>query len=490
MNNRNNSVILQKYGVMLLDILSIFLAYIAATKLRYIQNHDWGIRELHYTVMAVFVVFCVFIDLLSDQNRDYGKRGSFRELIETVKTMLGVEILSLVALFFLHLAANISRIVIIYFSVFIFVFMLALRLLYKKLLLRYFRTQLDISKMLIVAEPEQLERTLRHLKGRQDLEIAGIVCCHRQGSSTKSPETAGLSEASIKTALPAGVSVTDYYQGSGRSLTSLLIQTPFDEVLLNLPSMNKDYTCELVEGFEKMGVVCHDCPSLPSLEGVHATAGTLAGLPVITYSRVQTSHSLLWVKRLIDILGGLVGLLLTGILCIFLVPAIKLDSPGPVFFSQERIGKNGRRFKIYKFRSMYKDAEARKKELEAQNQMSGLMFKMDNDPRITKVGAFIRKTSLDEFPQFLNVLKGDMSLVGTRPPTAGEFEQYNEHYRRRLSMTPGLTGMWQVSGRSAITDFDEIVRLDLEYIDNWSLMLDFKILLQTVLVVLFGKGAK
>ena len=141
-------------------------------------------------------------------------------------------------------------------------------------------------------------------------------------------------------------------------------------------------------------------------------------------------------------------------------------------------------------RSMYQDAEQRKKELERENEVKGLMFKMDNDPRITKVGAFLRKTSLDEFPQFLNVLKGDMSLVGTRPPTEDEFEQYDEHYRRRLSMTPGLTGMWQVSGRSEISDFDEVVRLDLQYIDNWSLTLDFKILLQTVIVVLGHRGAK
>ena len=139
---------------------------------------------------------------------------------------------------------------------------------------------------------------------------------------------------------------------------------------------------------------------------------------------------------------------------------------------------------------MYVDAEERKKELEDKNEMKGLMFKMEDDPRVTKVGKFIRKTSLDEFPQFFNVLKGDMSLVGTRPPTEAEFEQYNEHYRRRLSMTPGLTGLWQISGRSDIEDFDEVVKLDLQYIDNWSLTEDFKILLKTVGVVLFGKGAK
>ena len=154
------------------------------------------------------------------------------------------------------------------------------------------------------------------------------------------------------------------------------------------------------------------------------------------------------------------------------------------------IGKNGRRFKIYKFRSMYMDAEERKKELMEKNKMSGLMFKMDDDPRITKVGKFIRKTSIDEFPQFFNVLKGDMSLVGTRPPTEDEFKQYKARYKKRLAMKPGITGLWQVSGRSSITDFEDVVKLDVQYIENWSFGLDLKILLQTVLVVLKHDGAQ
>lgn len=139
---------------------------------------------------------------------------------------------------------------------------------------------------------------------------------------------------------------------------------------------------------------------------------------------------------------------------------------------------------------MYVDAEERKKELEAQNEVQGLMFKMENDPRITKVGRFLRKTSIDELPQFYNILIGDMSLVGTRPPTEDEFERYTPYYRRRLCMTPGLTGLWQVSGRSDIQNFDDVVKYDLHYIDYWSLSLDFKILVQTVGVVLFGRGAK
>ena len=195
-------------------------------------------------------------------------------------------------------------------------------------------------------------------------------------------------------------------------------------------------------------------------------------------------------KRLLDLVGALVGCVFLGILTVVVGPMIKLESPGPIFFAQKRVGRNGRIFKMYKFRSMYADAEERKKELMAQNEMNGLMFKMENDPRITKTGAFLRKTSLDEFPQFINILKGDMSLVGTRPPTLDEFAQYSPYHKKRLSFRPGLTGMWQVSGRSDITDFEEIVKLDVEYIDNWSFWLDIKILLKTFLEVFTQKGAR
>ena len=151
---------------------------------------------------------------------------------------------------------------------------------------------------------------------------------------------------------------------------------------------------------------------------------------------------------------------------------------------------NGRIFKLYKFRSMYIDAEERKKELASQNEMSGdLMFKLKNDPRVTKIGKFLRKASIDEFPQFLNVLKGDMSLVGTRPPTVDEVRHYKSYHRRRISIKPGITGMWQVSGRNAITNFDEVVTLDTKYIDQWSVWLDLKIIIKTVFVVLAKRGA-
>ena len=182
---------------------------------------------------------------------------------------------------------------------------------------------------------------------------------------------------------------------------------------------------------------------------------------------------------MLDILGGLAGCIITGILCIFLGPAIYIQSPGPIFFKQTRVGKNGKMFQMYKFRSMYMDAEERKAELMKENRVQdGMMFKLDFDPRIIGskklpdgtikkgVGNFIRDWSLDEFPQFLNVLKGDMSLVGTRPPTVDEWDKYELHHRARLATKPGLTGMWQVSGRSNITDFEEVVKLDKQYISE------------------------
>ena len=210
---------------------------------------------------------------------------------------------------------------------------------------------------------------------------------------------------------------------------------------------------------------------------------------VLTSSMKIASTRQLFVKRAIDIIGSLIGLLFTGIAFIIFAPIIKIQSPGPIFYSQIRIGKNGRRFKFYKFRTMVVGADAMKKDLMEQNEMEGLMFKMENDPRIFGIGRFMRKYSIDELPQFWNVLKGEMSLVGTRPPTEEEFEQYELHHKARLGIKPGLTGMWQVSGRSDIKNFEEIVALDTQYISNWSLGVDIRILFRTVLVVLTGKGS-
>lgn len=207
--------------------------------------------------------------------------------------------------------------------------------------------------------------------------------------------------------------------------------------------------------------------------------------PVITYHTVTLNTGEQAVKRIMDIVGGLAGIVLFSPVMAATALAIKLDSPGPVIFRQTRIGKNGRQFQIYKFRSMYMDAEERKGELLSQNEIAGgVMFKIKEDPRITRVGKVIRRLSIDELPQFFNVLGGSMSLVGTRPPTPDEVEKYDKKQWRRISIKPGLTGMWQVNGRSLVTDFEKIVEMDVEYIDNWSLMEDIRILCKTVRVLL------
>lgn len=262
-----------------------------------------------------------------------------------------------------------------------------------------------------------------------------------------------------------------------------------DEVFIDVDYKTRESIKPMVMELEDMGVTVHlKIEVLDVYRDFDAKLGYLGSIPVITFANRIYSWKSLFVKRCIDIVGAIVGLVFMTIAMIFVAPAIKIESKGPLFFKQKRVGKNGRYFYIYKFRSMYIDAEERKKELMAQNEMNGLMFKMKDDPRITKVGKFIRKTSIDELPQFINVLKGDMSLVGTRPPTVGEFKQYKGHHKRRLSMKPGITGMWQAYGRNSVMDFDEVVKMDLEYIDNWSVMLDIKILFKTVVTVFTNHG--
>ena len=269
-------------------------------------------------------------------------------------------------------------------------------------------------------------------------------------------------------------------------------------MLIVLPD-GKEIPQKVFDAFTEMGITIHvKIADVNEMQGKNQTVERMGNYTVITTCINMASAGELVLKRIMDICGGLAGCILTGIIFLFVAPAIYIKSPGPIFFSQYRVGKNGRKFKIYKFRSMYMDAEERKKELMKQNRVNdGLMFKMENDPRVIGsekgpgkgIGNFIRKTSLDEFPQFFNVLKGDMSLVGTRPPTVDEWEKYELHHRARLAIKPGLTGMWQVSGRSDITDFEEVVKLDTKYISEWSFMLDIRILFKTVLIVLGQKGS-
>ncbi len=468
---------LQTYALLFLDMACILVSYLMATWLRYNDNNDWGDKTLHYLVMVVILLFCVVYTFLADWDRNYITRGAAMEFIAVIKAVAVIVIASLVVVFFLQWTTILSRFVVLHFIWMDILLDFVARLIFKKVLKNHISSEHNVTRVVVITERNLMEKTLNNLIERSEsvgYKIVRAYCADAEKPSEEVPWTVG-----------------DVHVHYGiKDVTSRLITDPFDEVFINTPNIPQDKMQDIILGFEEMGITTHYCLELPSVGKAVTQVGDFMDYSVLTYTMNRTSYKRLFIKRIFDIIGGLVGLVLTGIITLLLAPAIKLDSPGPVFFSQVRVGKNGRRFRIYKFRSMYTDAEERKKELESQNEINGLMFKMENDPRVTKVGNFIRKTSLDEFPQFLNVLKGDMSLVGTRPPTESEFEQYNEHYRRRLSMTPGLTGLWQISGRSDISDFDEVVKLDLKYIDNWSLTEDFWIILKTVGVVLFGRGAK
>ncbi|WP_270473887.1 sugar transferase [Holdemanella porci] len=275
-----------------------------------------------------------------------------------------------------------------------------------------------------------------------------------------------------------------------------------DEVLIVLPK-EITYPNTLIEQLTLAGITVHmNLAKVVNSPGKKQFVEKIGDYTVLTTSINYVSLNELFLKRVFDIICGLLGCIFTLIICIFIGPVIYIASPGPIFFSQERVGKNGKKFKMYKFRSMYLDAEERKAELMKDNKLGdGKMFKLDFDPRVignkvmsdgshkTGIGEFICKTSLDEFPQFFNVLKGDMSIVGTRPPLISETNLYEYQHFARLAIKPGITGMWQVSGRSEIIDFDEVVKLDKYYIENWNLGLDIKILLKTVLVVVCKKGA-
>ena len=273
------------------------------------------------------------------------------------------------------------------------------------------------------------------------------------------------------------------------NLVTYATRSVVDQVVINLPS-ESFLIADFVSRFETMGLpVAVNIAALDFVTNSEKAIQRFGNSSVVNFSTTFYRSSDVALKRMMDIIGSLFGLVICGLASIFLVPLIKRDG-GPAIFAQDRVGRNGRVFKFYKFRSMRVDAEEIKKDLMSQNQMQGGMFKIENDPRVTKIGHFIRKTSIDELPQFWNVLKGDMSLVGTRPPTLDEYMKYTPEQKRRLSFKPGITGLWQISGRSNITNFDDVVKLDVTYLDGWTIWKDIEILLKTIKVVFVKDGAK
>ncbi len=433
------------------------------------------IAQRLYIVMAVVLLLTNLTVVLF--NESYGsilRRGYFKEC-KAVFTH--VSLVVLIALLILYLTKNLSH-----YSRMIFLTMWVLYL-GSTYIVRCLRKWMLLNKgknnggkgsrsLLVVARESQVEVILENIQKNNfgHLSIQGVALLDNYSP----PETVG--------GFPV-VAGTD-------SILEYIRTHWVDGVFVDYVSGNRDIT-RIVSGCWQMGVTVHLKIGDELFLGEGQQMERLGGYMVLTSAVACATTRQLFCKRALDLLGAVVGLILTGIVTIFVGPAIFIMSPGPIFFSQKRVGKNGKIFKMYKFRSMYKDAEERKKELMAQNECKdGRMFKMENDPRIIKgIGHFIRNTSLDELPQFWNVLKGEMSLVGTRPPTLDEWEKYELHHRKRMAIKPGITGMWQVNGRSNIKDFEEVVRLDTEYIDNWSFGLDMRILFKTVGTVLKKDGA-
>ena len=328
------------------------------------------------------------------------------------------------------------------------------------------RVSIFAPRTLLIGEIDNFRKFKRFLnKSNMDLKIIGYVSIQQEKSVTP-------------------------YLGNISSLETMIHENAIDQVYI-MHCSHEDFDIQpYVNICMEMGVTVRIIMNNYKAGGAQSYVSSVGTYPVVTYHTVTLNMSSRALKRAIDIIGSLIGIILSSPFMLITAIAVKLDSKGPALFKQARVGRNGRRFNMYKFRSMCMDAEEKKKELMHQNEVSsGLMFKIKDDPRITKVGRFIRKTSLDELPQFFNVLRGDMSLVGTRPPTLDEVKGYARNHWRRMSIKPGITGMWQVSGRSAITDFDEIVELDTEYIDNWSVFMDIKILAKTVIQVFSSRGA-
>ena len=459
--NKSFDHYLKKFGILALDIGCILIALSLA----------YFVYPLNTMPMSNYLIILLLLALgynfVNSQNRNLFARGYLIELKEVIVYNIYLLCgLVLIAFFWKKLETT-SRLLTSYFFCFNIMIMYLSRVLVKVLLRRMYNDDPKKTKGILMVVEKGQEALLDTFRSGLTYNVIGTLIVDRD------QVTGTVDGNKISCTLDKLVNTVVTYQ--------------IDDVVFKLPGQGQKALFELITDFEDMGANCHYALDVPTGARGNATMEMFGEMFMATYTlRTQSTWQLV-LKRVMDICGAVVGLILCGIISIFLVPAIKLDSPGPAIFSQIRIGKNGRRFKFYKFRSMYVDAEERKKELMKNNEMDGLMFKMEDDPRITKVGKFIRKTSLDEFPQFWNVLIGDMSLVGTRPPTEDEFNKYNGHYKRRLMMTPGITGLWQVSGRSSITDFDEVVKLDLEYIDNWSLLGDIKILFKTFINIVFGK---
>ena len=466
----------------ILDMICLQLAYVLAYIIRLQGICPYG--NIIYRNMAVFLELAdLLVIFTTGTMKSVLKRGHYSDFIVTLKHSVIVGALAILYLFMLQQGLAFSRLILILTIVLYFILTYVVRELWKNLLRKKMEDG-GARNLLIVASRDNAEQVVQNMQENNyaRFTLAGVVVTDEDWTGR---EIHGVPVVSDE-----------------KNAAMYVCQEWIDEVLVAVPD-SLPYPDKLISQLTETGVTVHlNLAKVANVPGKKQFVEKVGNYTVLTTSLNYASTGQLLLKRIMDIVGGLVGCIFTGIICIFVGPAIYIASPGPIFFAQERVGKNGKKFKMYKFRSMYMDAEERKAELMKDNKLGdGKMFKLDFDPRVignkvlpdgshkTGVGDFIRRTSLDEFPQFFNVLKGDMSIVGTRPPLLSETSLYELHHRARLAIKPGITGMWQVSGRSDITDFEEVVRLDKEYIENWNIGLDIKILFKTVLVVFRKDGS-
>lgn len=523
MYKRNVEGWLKHIDFILWDVIALQAAYVLGHMIRYGWGQwpysEWNWRGDYRSLAVVLVVVDILVAVIFSTMHNVMKRGYLKELIATVKHVAIVLVAMSLYLFSTQTGGTYSRITIYLTSGFHLILGYLIRILWKLAIRRINRGK-PKGTMILVADEGSVQRILEHGSALDDFHYSGLVFSNRDGTGEAVngvPVVSSLENAAdyicrewvdevfvypehlsdLKTAAYEDIEtfIDDTY---GTQKFNKGEKTGENET--TEPNSSQSGVAKLIEQCREMAIPIHIRLPISSAGG-KSFMEKVGGYNVLTMTANYASPRQIFIKRVFDIAGGLIGSIIAGILILILGPIIKKESPGPILFKQTRIGQNGKRFKIYKIRSMYMDAEERKKELLDQNRVSdGMMFKLDWDPRIignkikngkqvTGIGEKIRRLSLDEFPQFFNILKGEMSLVGTRPPTEDEWEKYKYHHRARLATKPGLTGMWQVSGRSEITDFEEVVRLDTEYINNWSIGLDIKILLKTFKTVLRREGA-
>lgn len=452
-------------------LIIIASGYIARELRMRFGEPNWSIEESLFVGTILFVMFLNsfvmgHLGLYSDR-----RTQSLYATIKKVFFALFVDFSLLSLAFIIARVEGFSRLFLVLFGGTTFVLLLLSRILFEYYVDRHLRSSFNSRKILLVGEGDRVSYVASAL-GRQKSwghEVIGYL-----STEEKRYEQALIPEI-----------------GKINDFEKQLSETNIDEVIFALPPKSEVMLTPYISVCEKLGLDYRIIPAMydPFSDRV-LTVESIQNIPTLMWHTIRINPSGLLRKRILDYAVSSIGMIFMLITYPFIALAIKIDSPGPIFFKQPRMGQNGRIFHIYKFRTMYIDAETRKKELLQNNEMQGLMFKMENDPRITKVGRFLRKTSLDEFPQFINVMRGEMSVVGTRPPTLDEVSKYELWHRRRVCMKPGITGLWQVSGRNKITDFNEVVRLDLEYIDTWSLGQDIGIIIKTIKVVFLRTGAK